>query len=414
MKKIVTVLLAFVLVASIFAGCGGAAEESKSGLKVAALEGTCGEDAWKQVCKAFTEKTGVEVQLTVYKNANELASVKADVVHSGSASDLVEKLVKDKKLHDLSGVLEATIPGENVKVADKIENGFLESAVTMPYGDGKTYVAPVFYSPWALYYNARLFEIKRWDVPTTWDDMWVLADKALAENIYLFAYYETEDMVSFLSALMYSIGGADFYNAVVNGKEGVWDSKEGRNFVKILDKLAKYTHPEFKGLDDSQTDKKQHLVMHQEALFVPNHTGITTEMLMATQSISNGTFNWGLMALPGVGYDEARYSYCTVEDIWIPADAEMKAEAEQFIAFMYSDEAAQILAAKSALQPIKGMSSIVDSSAKWLHTLFDDGAKAALGNGKIAATLIDSFNQMVDGTIKSSEYIENAKAAAAQ
>ena len=150
------------------------------------------------------------------------------------------------------------------------------------------------------------------------------------------------------------------------------------------------------------------------ALFVPNHTGVTTEMLMATQSISNGTFNWGMMALPGVGYDEARYSYCTVEDIWIPADAEMKAEAEQFIAFMYSDEAAQILAAKSAVQPIKGISAIVDSSAKWLHTLFDDGAKAALGNGKIAATLIDSFNQMVDGTIKSSEYIENAKAAAAQ
>jgi 6-phosphogluconolactonase/glucosamine-6-phosphate isomerase/deaminase len=38
--------------------------------------------------------------LTVYKNANELASVKADVVHSGSASDLVEKLVKDKKQLD--------------------------------------------------------------------------------------------------------------------------------------------------------------------------------------------------------------------------------------------------------------------------------------------------------------------------
>lgn len=414
MKKIVTLLLAFVLVASIFAGCGGAKEETASGLKVAVLEGACKADTWKQVCNAFTETTGIEVQLTVCKDTNELAAVNADVVHTGSASDLVDKFVKDNKLHDLSGVLGATIPGESVKVVDKIADGFLDSTVTMPNDDGKTYAAPVFYSPWALYYNARLFEIRRWDVPTTWDDMWILAEKALAEGIYLFAYYETEDMVSFMTALMYSIGGADFYNAVVSGDDGVWDSKEGRNFVKILDKLAKYTHPEFKGLDDSQADKKQHLVVHQEALFVPNHTGVTTEMLMATQSISNGTFAWGVMALPAVSYDDAPYSYSTVEQICIPADAVMKAEAEQFVAFMYSNKAAQILAAKSAVQPIKGISTIVDSGAKWLYTLYDDGAKAALGNGTIAPTLIESFNQMVDGTIKSSDYIENAKAAAAQ
>ena len=126
-------------------------------------------------------------------------------------------------MYELNNVLASTIPGETVTVADKIANGFLDSAVTMPYGDGKTYAAPMFYSPWALFYNARLFEVNRWDIPTTWDDMWVLAEKALAENIYLFAYYEAEDMAAFMCALMYSIGGADFYNAVVNGEDGVWD-----------------------------------------------------------------------------------------------------------------------------------------------------------------------------------------------
>ena len=36
------------------------------------------------------------------------------------------------------------------------------------------------------FYNAGLFEEKGWEVPTTWDEMWELGDKALEEGIYLF------------------------------------------------------------------------------------------------------------------------------------------------------------------------------------------------------------------------------------
>lgn len=414
MKKIVTVLLAFVLVASIFAGCGGAAEESKSGLKVAALEGTCGEDAWKQVCKAFTEKTGVEVQLTVYKNANELASVKADVVHSGSAFNVTEQLIKDKKLYELNNVLASTIPGETVTVADKIEDGFLDSSLTMPYGDSKTYLAPVFYSPYGLFYNAGMFSEKRWGVPGTWDEMWVLADTALDEGIYLFSYPTTEHLESFMCALIYSIGGPDFYNAVADGDEGVWDTKEARNLTKILEKLAKYTHPATASQANSQNyTKNQLLVMENEAIFMPNSTYVTSEMLMEEQSFTHN-FGWGMTTLPAASVDSAAYSYCAIEQIWIPADAEKKSEAEQFIAFLYSDEAAKLFAAKGAIQPIKNSSSIVDSSAKRYYSLFDNGAKAALGGSAANSVLADSFGKLVDGTIKAGELLTTVKAAGAQ
>ena len=50
--------------------------------------------------------------------------------------------------------------------------------MTNPYGDGKTYLAPMFYSPCGLFYNAGLLEEKGWDVPKTWDEMWELGDKA--------------------------------------------------------------------------------------------------------------------------------------------------------------------------------------------------------------------------------------------
>lgn len=412
MKKLIAVLLALMSVLGLLAGCGGtgAGESgSEAGLKVAVLEGTYGAEIWKQVCDAFEAQTGIEVQLTVCKNESELASAKADVIHSGKDSELAKQFIKDKKLYDLSGVLAATIPGEQVSVADKMEDGFLESSATMPYGDGKTYFAPVFFSHWPLFYNARRFEINRWDVPTTWDEMWVLAEEALAEDIYLFAYYEAEDMASLIGALMYSAGGADFYNAVMNGDETVWDSKEARNFAKTLEKLAKYTHPEYVGAKDSD-----YLIIHKEALFMPNHTGVTTEMLMATQSISDGSFGWGLMALPAMTYGESRYIYNTVEQIWIPADAEKKADAEQFIAFLYSDKAAGIFGTKSAVQPIKGINKIVDSSAQWIYSVFDNGEKAAVGSGAVDTALVDAFNQMVDGTLKTSEFLTNMKAVAAQ
>ena len=135
---------------------------------------------------------------------------------------------------------------------------------------------------------------------------------------------------------------------------------------------------------------------------------------MATQSISDGTFNWGVMALPAATYGESRYIYNTVEQIWIPADADKKADAEQFIAFLYSDKAAGMFADKSAVQPIKGINSVVDSSAQWIYSVFNNGEKAAVGSGAVNSVLVDGFNQMVDGTVKASDFLENMKAAAAQ
>lgn len=417
MKKMIAIFLAAMSVLCLFAGCGSTNSAGGSGnedaLQVAVLEGTCTADVWQKVCDAFEDQTGIEIQLTVCKNADELASVKADVVHSGSPSDVTEQLIKGKKLYELNNVLAATIPGETVTVADKIANGFLDTSVTMPYGDGKTYLAPMFQSPWGLFYNAKLFETKRWNVPTTWDEMWELAEDALAVDMYLFAYYDAEDMESFINALMYSVGGADFYTAVVNGEEGVWESKEARNFVKILDRLAKYTHPEFMGLE-KDSPEYLHLVIHQDALFVPNNTRFTSEMTLQVQSISNGTFAWGMTSLPATSPEDDAYSYCEIEQIWIPADAAKKSEAEQFIAFLYSNKATELFAAKGAVQPIKGISAIVNGASQRYYALFDNGAKAALATVEVNSALINSFNQLVDGTIKSSDFLENMKAAAAQ
>ena len=74
-----------------------------------------------------------------------------------------------------------TVPGESKKVSEKIAGGFTDTSLTNPYGDGKTYLAPMFYSPCGLFYNAGFLKEKGWDVPKTWDEMWELGEKAKAE-----------------------------------------------------------------------------------------------------------------------------------------------------------------------------------------------------------------------------------------
>src|SRR5699024_5768142 len=125
----------------------------------------------------------------------------------------------------------------------KLIEYFADSAATNPYGDGKTYLAPMFYFPCGLFYHAGLFEEKGWEVPTTWDEMWELGDTAMAEGIYLFTYPTAGYFDAFLYALMNVVGGSDFFNAATSYEEGIWDTPEADQLFEILDKLADYTHP---------------------------------------------------------------------------------------------------------------------------------------------------------------------------
>ncbi len=432
MKKILAIALVVVSVLGLFAGCGTVKPEAEeAGLKVAAIETAYGSEVWQQVCDAFTAKTGIKVTLTTSKTLEDEISAPMqngefpDVIHlaTGRPAGLTEQFIKDKNLHDLSGVLATTIPGETVTVAEKIEGGFLDTTLTNPYGDGKTYLAPMFYSPCGLFYNAELFREKRWTVPTTWDEMWMLAETALAEGIYLFTYPTAGYYDAFMYALMYSIGGAEFFNAITTYQDGAWDTKEARTLTKILDKLAKYTHPKTPAQANNQDfTKNQLMVMENEALFMPNGTWVTSEMLMAEQSFTHN-FGWGMTALPAAYEGGAGYSYCWIEQAWIPEGAENKEDAEKFVAFLYSDEAAKIFASKGAVQPIKGVSALVDTSSKMFYSIYDNGAKSCMGNFAafknipgvtVSSVFFEPIDQLVAGSITINDYVANIKAVNGQ
>ena len=439
MKKFIALLLAMVMTMALVA-CGGTTTEEPAGdegtetvttIKVAAIETAYGSQVWADVAAAFEAETGIKVELTTDKNLEDVISGPMqngeypDVVHlaTGRPAGLTEQLVKANALHDLTNTLSLTIPGETVKVSEKIAGGFTDNNIVAPYGDGKTYMAPMFYSPCGLFYNAKLFEEKGWEVPTTWDEMWALGDLAKAEGISLFTYPTTGYFDTFIPTLIASVGGTELWESISNYEEGIWETAEAQKVLDVIAKLATYVHPNTPAQANNQDfTKNQLMVMTNDALFMPNGTWITSEMRDAEATLEN-EFAWGMTALPGFDSSAAPYAYCWFEQAWIPAGAENIEAAEQFVAFLYSDKAAEIFATAGAIQPIVGVAEGLEGENKVFYSIYDNGAKACMGAfaafGEIpGVTVADTFfapiDSLVAGTITIDDYAELVKTNSAQ
>lgn len=446
LKKLLALALALVMVFAL-AACGGdpapagsgdpAPAESGSGepagtIKVAALESAYEETypgMWQEVCDAFTAQTGIAVELTVERNLEDVigASMQGgdypDVIHlaTGREAGLTEQFINDKLIADITDVLDMTVPGEETTVGDKIIEGFTDTSATNPYNDGKTYLAPMFYSPCGLFYNAGLFEEKGWTVPTTWDEMWELGDKALEEGIYLFTYPTAGYFDAFLYALMNVVGGSDFFNAATSFEEGIWETPEADALFEILDKLADYTHPSTPAqANDQDFTMNQQLVLDNKALFMPNGTWIVGEMAEAPRAEG---FQWGMTALPALEDGGMGYSYTFLEQAWIPAGAANIDAAKQFIAFLYSDTAADIFAKGGAVQPIRGMTDQLEGDNKLFYSIYDSGAGAAMGSFAAyspipgidnTSVFFEPINSLVGGTLTIDQWKANIISATDQ
>ena len=301
------------------AACGGSSSSTASSaasssaasaaaenvtIKVAAIETGYGAEMWKKVTEAFTAQTGIKVDLTTDKKLEDVIGPSMqggdypDVVHlaTGREAALTEQFIKGNLIADITDVLSMTVPGESKKVSEKIAGGFTDTSLTNPYGDGKTYLAPMFYSPCGLFYNAGFLKEKGWDVPKTWDEMWALGDKAAAEGTYLFTYPTTGYFDAFFYALMYAAGGPDFFNKATHYEEGIWDTPEAKTCFDIVAKLASYTNPITPAqANDQDFTQNQQLVLDNKALFMPNGTWIVGEMAEAPRADG---FEWGMTPCP--------------------------------------------------------------------------------------------------------------------
>lgn len=400
-KKMVSRLVACGLIATMSAslviGCGskdkgtsdsGDSDKGDGGqvLKVAAFEGGYGKDLWTEVAKAFEDShEGVTVELTVDKKIEDkiTPAMKSgdypDVIHCATGRDagLTETITKEKGLTQLDEVMDMTVPGEEVTVKEKVLPGFLDTLGTQPYNDGKTYYAPMFYAPCGLFYNSALLEEHGWDVPATWDEMWELGDKAKAEGISLFTYPHAGYFDAFIYAMLESSGGVDFYNECMTYEDGIWETPEATAVFETIGKLAEYVEPTTLGnANEESFTKNQQLILDGKAIFIPNGTWLPGEMKDAPRTDG---FEWGFTAIPAVSDSEKPSSFTFFEQMWIPSEGKNQDLAKEWIAFMYSDVAADIFAKSNAIQPVVGISDKLEGESKLFYSIYDTGAVPVMG-----------------------------------
>lgn len=384
-------------------------------ITVAVLEGEYSIKPWELVAKAFEETyPGVTVELIIDKNIENIIipNMKEgnvpDIIHLpiGRESALTETMIKERNILELTNVFTLEVPLEAVEVNEKMIVGVTDTLVTNPYGDGVTYFAPMFYKPFGLFYNAGLLKEKGWSIPRTWDEMWELGDKAKEEGIALFTYSSTESMKGFIFALLYTSGGPDFFSKCMTFEDGIWESEEVKNVFQMIQKLALYTEETtVANANTVHFTKNKQLLLDNKAIFCPNGIWLPSQM---EEALKIEGFEWGFIAVPAVNKDANPASFCWMEQCFIPLKAKNPIMAKNFIAYMYSDEAASIFAKYDAIQPILGVSDFLEGNNKQLYQLFDQGESAVLGDFAqtqlidtitISQALFDNVHHIMNGNL---------------
>lgn len=384
-------------------------------LTLAGLDGGYGTEGWKKVIASFEEMTGAKVEAKFEKNIHEVirpeiqAGNAPDVIYNniGQESGLTETMIKENMLMDITDVLDMTVPGEDKKVSEKIIPGFTDTAVTNPYGDGKTYLAPLFYSPTGLWYNKAMFKEGggKYELPKTMDEFIALGEEAKKDGISLFTYPTTGYFDTFSFAMFYSIGGSELFDKLVNYDPEAWKN-EATPYFETVGEILKYLNPNTVAQANNESFTQNQLqVMKNESLFMPNGTWIVEEMKDA-QGVADD-FEWGLMALPSMN-EGKRYAYSWFEQIFITESTKEADLAKEFIAYLYSDEASKLfLENGGAVQPINGIEDMItDENQKLFYSIYEDDVTAALGGwGQAPAVegvdmtkeLFDAINSVANG-----------------
>lgn len=360
-KKVVRKLMALALVSamatSMLAGCGSSDDSGKDSgkdadkgseetvLKVAAFEGGNGTQIWEDIAKAFEEShDGVKVELEM---SPELDKDLTKAIQNGDVPDVVyynlgqpsgftETMLKEEAIADISDVFDD-------ELKDKMLDGILDGTDAQPYGDGKIYLAPIFYTPTGFWYNATLVgEGKQYEIPTTWDEFFALGEQAKKDGHALFTFPTTGYFDATIYAMLAQAGGLDFYNDALKYYANTWTSDEGK---KVLDTVAKLVGKDYTQEDtvsnanaDGGFKINQQNVIDGKALFMPNGNWVIGEMAASTPE----DYEWGMMGVPKWSEDESQSVYTFTEQMWVPADAPNMDLAKEFVKFMYSDEVVDI------------------------------------------------------------------------
>ncbi|OUP49352.1 carbohydrate ABC transporter substrate-binding protein [Lachnoclostridium sp. An181] len=366
-KKLVALSLVSAMAVSGLAACGSSKDDdSKSEgdgkvLKVAAFEGGNGTQIWEDIKEAFEkENEGVTVELEMSSELDQDLTKEIqngdvpDVVYYnlGQESGFTETMLKEGAIADISDVFDDELKG-------RLLDGILDGTDAQPYGDGKIYLAPIFYTPTGFWYNKNLFEgpNAKYTLPTTWEEFFALGDQAKKDGVSLFTFPQAGYFDATMYTMLAQSGGMDFYKKALQYDADTWTSAEGKKVLDTIGKLVSKDYTQADTVANANADGgfkiNQQNVIDGKALFMPNGNWVISEMAASTPS----DYEWGMMPAPKWDGDTQQSVYMFTEQMWVPADAPNMDLAKEFVKFMYSDTVVDILLANETTNKETGETS---------------------------------------------------------
>ncbi len=244
-KKVISVLLAAAMAATMVTGCGSKDADDS------------GSDGGKVTLKVFSNLPdrkngqGLVEQMIIDEYMEENPDVTIEV------EALDEEAYKTKfKAYSMEGmpdvvsiwgqpafldeVVEAGVLAE-LNQDDYSDYGFIEGSLDGFTYDGKLYGLPRNTDVAVFYYNQKMFEDNGWEVPETYDDLLALADKINSAGITPVAMDGGDGwpMAVYLSDVLYKIAGSDYSDIVSNAiSTGDFSAPEFQQATQLLKDAA--------------------------------------------------------------------------------------------------------------------------------------------------------------------------------
>ena len=356
-------------------------EPEKTKLQIAVFEGGYGRQYWDKVCEAFEEEYP-EIEVVMQSNA-EIGDIIRPTIIAGNPPDFVylpsnnisgvtAALIKDHALADITDVME--------EVEDRMLPGFLDTKNCQPYGDGKIYLAPMYYSPMGMWYNKDYFEKNGLEVPDTWEEFFALKGKTDGRALFAYQGIYPAYLESVILSSIASSGGTEVMDACLNYEEGAWRNEKVR---EVLNQIARI------GTEGNLLDgcifmdhtQAQAEWLEGGALFIPAGSWIENEMVKASREDG---FRFGFAAAPAAEAEDERYVYTRIEEMYIPAAAKNIDAAKKFLAFQYTETAIELNAEYAkGVPPVTGAAEkiqpYVSEAVYESYRIFEQGYKPYMG-----------------------------------
>ena len=395
MKKILSIILAIMMMVSMFAGCSEEKPEENEPPKpeneivVEALQKTftaivydSGEDAefWEAVKSAFeSANQDVKINMIVSKDAayevrdRILAGNSPDFIYlpSNEESGVTEALIKDKALIDISDI-ESSAPA-----------GVFENNICKPYEDGKSYLAPLFFETAGLIYNKELLAQSGFSVPETWDEFISIAEGCKNKNYSFFTYAgsEPDEFVNIFAAAVVPVIGIEETNKLLACEEEAWKNENIKTFAEKIDKITKLV------VNGSSTKSREDTLANLKdgkALFV---SGTSADL----KELNKDGEKYDICAYPALSGASAQV--VSFSEMYIPVEAKEPELAKDFMKFLYSDTAANL--AKDKLGKTAPESGITAIAPEFMVKSADNETLS----DEFCALVVDIFK----GNIKTAE-----------